>query len=546
METLISIPSETCRLPEVLASMKSETVATITFHSRAGTVTKSFAECFSEAVSLAIALFARGLREGDIVAIHGATSYEWLLVDFACVLTGAVSLALYPTALYSRVLSATKELNAAMLFSDDCVRFKEFESEGLRCFELSEVRSGTIPCVGELRREGSSSDIELPTRANPREPFTIVSTSGTLSEPKFFAVASCPLLHTMDQFKELFKLDSRDKLLISLPLAHLPQRMMTYGLIRHGISFVLSSPTKFLADTQQFAPTLHVVVPRMLQYIAGRLSRSLDEKRWIWPFLTVLRRFPKLVYRLIGAKAFGRNARCIFVGSAATPKPVEDLLVNLGCPLYQVYGTTELGIIGLSTPEANRPGTVGRIVEWGKATVDGELNEIHYLTDLPFLYGRVVDGEIRRDDTLRGRLVPTGDAGAIDRDGYLSIKGRLRDFIALTSGKKIFVLPLEEQINRIRGVTEAVIVGGGERHLSAILFADPEVTFQSPALRVRHFKKELTELNKGLGLEEKVRQFLVVDDRPTVENGCMTETLKLRKHVVTERYARELSGYDWV
>lgn len=530
-------------LSEILWSMRDQHAASVFFSNAGSVVQKSHATCYQEACDLAAAFDALGVREGDIVAIHGANSYEWLLADLACVITGATSLALYPSAPPSRALSYVKEMSAKLLLTD--ATSSNSEMRGARCKVISlSDKDHDLDSVGSLRRRFQGAPLRQP-KLKPDAAFTIVSTSGTLSEPMFFAVHPLPLLYTMEQFKKNYSLSDADSILVALPLAHLPQRMMVYGAINNRLQLILSGPTRFLKDSLTFNPTVHIVVPRMLQYIDDRLMKELKQgpARVVLWLLPLLKHSRRLVYRLVGARIFGKRARCIFVGSAPTPTAVLQRLMDLGCPIYEVYGTTELGMIGLNEPGATKIGSVGRVVKWGKVRIDPQNGEVQFATPFPFFHGRAPHGKTERDGSVANRFVPTGDIGAIDDEGFLSLRGRLRDFVALSSGEKIFVRPIEERLSEIAGVNTCVVVGNGERELGAVVFADSKFKFESDKQRAEHFRQSIFKINQTLSPLERIKRFRVVDHAPAIEDGCLTETLKLRRHIINQTYAGDYRSY---
>lgn len=537
-----------CLLLDLLSAMADEHEASVIFRNRAGAVVrKSYAECYRDALAVAAGFDASGVRAGDIVALHGATSYAWLLSDMACVLTGAISLALYPSAPLSRILSAVKEMKVALLLTDDAHSGRELSRTGYKVVKLTDAQEPGAETIGNLLdRHRDDAATWRPVR-QPQEPFTIVSTSGTLSEPRFFAVHSWPLLYTMERFGEIYQLSSSDSMLLALPLAHLPQRMLTYGALKMKVRLILSGPTKFLKDATEFKPTIHVVVPRMLEYINARLTKALETGagRLMGFARPVLKRSRRTAFRLLGSKIFGRGARYIFVGSAPTPKSVLAGLKDAGCPIYEVYGTTEMGMIALNTPQATRVGSVGKTVGWGELKIDEESQEVFFATKFPFLHSLVVDGKIVREEKYAREFIPTGDVGTLD-EGFLTLRGRIRDFVALLNGEKIFVRPIEDNLNEIEGANACVVVGNGQKELSAVIFADPERRFESREEKTEHFRRAVAEMNRTSSPWERVRKILIVDELPSIENGCLTETLKLRRHVINRKYANDYRDYQTV
>lgn len=535
------------RLRDVVESMRDCHDSRIVCRAAGKPSSRTFAECYADAEALARGLRTLGIGAGDVVAIHGVTSYSWFIGDLACVLTGAVSLALYPGAPAERVGRSAREMRARALLSDDRARLGELCPDGAVGVWLSEeVRDGVVS-VGSLVRLGRQT-AQGPGRPDgPDGPFSIVSTSGTLSEPKFFAVHAAPLLYTAERFHEGFRLSSSDSLLIFLPLAHLPQRMLAFGAIRARYDIILSTPTRFLKDAAAASPTVHVVVPRVLEQLAQKLGEA--EAAWwfrlVRPLALLAGRLPGRppLHRLLGVRPFGPRARCIFVGSAPTPPPVMERLRRWGFPIFEVYGTTELGILAMNTYEQSRPGTVGRPVPWGEMTLDEQTREVLFSTPLPFLFGRVEDGEVVPDPEFGRTPTRTGDVGEFDADGYLKLSGRIRDFVALLSGEKIFVAPIERLLERVPGVSHCVLVGNGQKHLSAILFAAPDVLASvGEAAFESRLLAGLKAVNAELHPWERIKQYRLVHEPPTVESGCLTETMKLRRAAVEAGYGRDYAS----
>jgi long-subunit acyl-CoA synthetase (AMP-forming) len=357
------------------------------------------------------------------------------------------------------------------------------------------------------------------TPALPRHgAFTAVSTSGTLSEPRLFTVHSAPLLFTMDRFAEIYGFGGSDRLLLYLPLSHLPQRMMLYGGLRIGMDFILSDPAHMAADGAEFQPSLHVTVPRVLEHVRWRTMAALGagidsaESR-------------AAAYR----KTFGPAIRSIFVGSAPTDPALMAELLDAGLPVYEVYGTTELGMIALNTPRHRRPGTVGRPIPWGEVRLDSDNSEILVRTPTPFLHGRLTEHGVEPHQWAPERFESTSDVGAFDDDGFLAVRGRLRDFLPLNSGEKIFLRPIEDAVLRECGAGLCQLMRLADGRLGVLLFFE-----KGPPMDESDLIGRLERVNQSLHPWERPKAYAVVDRMPTVEEGCLTETTKPRRHVIED------------
>jgi long-chain acyl-CoA synthetase len=524
---------ETCSLPAVVDAMADNISSTVRFRRGGVPVSVTYARCRSDAGVLADELRRRGVGPGGRVAIHGATGYEWVLADLACLLCGALSVALYPSAPRERALAAARESGCRVLLTDRVDAVAVFRDAGLDVLFLGGTGgsggsggSGAVPDgvtrVGDLLDAAGEAGVPW-TPARPRHgPFTVVSTSGTLSEPRLFTVHSAPLLFTMDRFAEIYGFGGSDRLLLYLPLSHLPQRMMLYGGLRIGMDFVLSDPAHMVADSAEFLPTLHVTVPRVLEHVRWRTSTTLHRAGVDSADARAA------AYR----QTFGAAIRSIFVGSAPTDPALLAELLDAGLPVYEVYGTTELGMIGLNTPEHRRPGTVGKPIPWGEVRLDPDTREIQVRTPTPFLHGRLTDHGVEPYRWSPERFEPTGDVGEF-HDGFLAVRGRLQDFLPLSSGEKIFVRPIEDRLVRECGAGLCQLMRLDDGRLGALLFFDSGTVVDETDLVGR-----LERVNRSLHPWERAKAYAVVDRMPTVEEGCLTETTKPRRHVIEDVHGR--------
>jgi acyl-CoA synthetase (AMP-forming)/AMP-acid ligase II len=290
------------------------------------------------------------------------------------------------------------------------------------------------------------------------------------------------------------------------------------------MDLVLSDPAHIVTDSAEHRPTLHVTVPRVLEHIRWRASKILQDAEAGSGSVGD-------AYRAV----FGPAIRSIFVGSAPTDAVLMSELLDAGLPVFEVYGTTELGMIGLNTPEARRPGTVGSPIPWGTVRLDPDTREVQIRTPSPFLHGHLVNGQVRPHHWQEGRFEPTADVGEFDADGYLRVLGRLRDFMVLPSGEKIFIAPIETMLAEAAGagLCQVTLRPGGQ--LGALLFFESDdVTFSEIAAALRR-------ANRGLHPWERVKAYAIIRRMPTVEEGCLTETTKPRRHIIDQIHGNTAS-----
>jgi long-chain acyl-CoA synthetase len=244
-------------------------------------------------------------------------------------------------------------------------------------------------------------------------------------------------------------------------------------------------------------------------------------------------------------------------GAAALPAATLEFLGSLGVKVLEVWGLSETtGAATASTPEAFRPNAVGRplpgvelkIADDGEILVRGPIVFLGYLAD---------DGSIL-DDTDEDGWFATGDIGGIDERGLLSITDRKKELIITSSGKNVAPSRVEGLLRGHPLIAQAAVIGDDRPYLTALLALDEEAApawgkahgletvdlaelAAHPAVR-EALDAAVTEANKDLARIEQVKRFHVLSKPWTAESGELTPTLKLRRRIITSRYADEIEA----
>jgi long-chain acyl-CoA synthetase len=139
----------------------------------------------------------------------------------------------------------------------------------------------------------------------------------------------------------------------------------------------------------------------------------------------------------------------------------------------------------------------------------------------------------------------TGDLGHIDEDGFLSVTGRKKDLIVMSTGKKVAPAPLEDRLRAHPLVADAVVVGEGRPYVVALLALDPEA-MEGTALEGEELKAELQRAvnaaNQGLSRSESIRGFAVLPRALSQEDGELTPTLKVRRAAVVDHFGATIAA----
>ncbi len=143
----------------------------------------------------------------------------------------------------------------------------------------------------------------------------------------------------------------------------------------------------------------------------------------------------------------------------------------------------------------------------------------------------------------------TGDVGRIDADGFLRITDRKKDLIVTSGGKNIAPQPIEQLLTASGVLAQAIVIGDNYPYLTALVVPSteelpPELQPLTPAERINHplllerVEAAVADVNRKLAEHERIRRFRLMEREFTVDRGEMTPTLKLKRRVIMERYAR--------
>ncbi|MBI3464383.1 MAG: AMP-binding protein, partial [Planctomycetes bacterium] len=221
----------------------------------------------------------------------------------------------------------------------------------------------------------------------------------------------------------------------------------------------------------------------------------------------------------------------------------------------QGYGLTESSpVISFNTIEHHRIGTVGRAIPGVEIRIadDGEV-----LSRGPHImkgYWKKLQATAEAIDA--DGWLHTGDLGQIDADGYLSITGRKKELIVMSSGKKVAPVLIESLLVADEFIDQAVVFGDRRKFLSALIVPN-FATLTTEAARmginstgsqelvshpeiVRFFEARIEQRLAAVSSPERVKRFILLDRPFTLAADELTATMKVRRGTILRRYQREL------
>jgi long-chain acyl-CoA synthetase len=481
-------------------------------------------------------LFAAGVQPGDRVAQLSENRFEWILIDFACLLLQAVHVPLHASLSAEQALEQIVHSGARVLTISTRAQAEKFHQlqarwpAALRIIGYEDFADlagdawhGLLIALCQQTRVGEGYEVLKDYAANitPDTLATILYTSGTTGEPKGVMLTHGNLVSNASAAQRAFGARADEVKLGILPLSHVFARTCDlYSWLVSGGKFVLSSRREnVMHELAHFQPTTLNGVP----YFFEKIYASLAAKD--------LLQTPGALQSVLGGKMRFCNS-----GGASLPPHLYDFYDAQGVPLCEGYGLSETSpVISLSTPESRRRGSVGRPIDGVEVRIadDGEI-----LTRGPHvMHGYYRNAEATQDVLTSGWLL-TGDLGRLDADGYLYVTGRKKELIVLSNGKNIAPVYLEGLLTAHPAIAQAMIVGDNRGYLTALVVPAALDHTHDAA----HYLAIIENCLAHCSRHEQVRQITLLAEPFTLERDEVTPKLTLRRAIIAEHYAAEIAA----
>lgn len=544
----------------------------------------SWREWERDALRFAGALLATGHQPGERVAVLAGNHAVWPIADLGILLAGGVSVGLYPTSAPAQVRHVLADAEARVVVADTVEQQAKVHGAlpGVAAAPRvvgPEGWQGWLECGDAALAAGAERDIAARIAAQrPDDTALLIYTSGSTGEPRGACIPHRYLLASAESIRTTLGLAERDSMLSFLPFCHAAERV--FGLhtrIACGMETgLVPDHTRLWEAARAYGPTVFGGLPRFFEKAyehlqAEQQQRSGPERlRWertleLGRERSRLRRAGREVpgaleweWVTVGTPLFGQvralfggRIRVATCGGAALPEQVAEYLDALGLTVLGAYGLTEHLCVAFNRPESYAfdaagppmPGTELRLAPDGEILIRrGALTFGGYLR--------------RPDDTAAaftgdGDWLRTGDLGEMDTRGMLRVRGRKKELIALSTGKKVAPLPIEAQLAQDPWIGQAVLHGEGRRFITALLalrrpvleawavenglFAPFDSLIRDERVLDR-LQRTVDRVNADLSRTEQIRRWAVLPDELSAERDELTPTLKVRRSVVEQSY----------
>jgi len=535
-----------------------------------------------------------GISAGDTVGIISRNRVEWAVAAFATFGLGGQFIPMYEKELPKIWRHIIRDGGIKALFVANADTYKQIEILRSELPDLKQVfiiDGNETTSLADLEEKGRSNPVPS-IRPTPEDIAVLIYTSGTTGNPKGVLLSHGNLTSNFIAGGARFpELTTETRSLAILPWAHsYGQTAELYNLINIGASMgFVRDVTTLAEDMAAVAPTFLIAVPRIFNKIydglctkintTGGLAKKLfvmgltsaaqnrqlavQGKSALWPQLKY-----KLADRVVFSKIrqrFGGSLNGALTASAMMNMKVAQFFTDIGLPVFDAYGLTETSpAVTMNNREANKPGSVGRPIDQVRVIIDHSRSEDNPNEGEVVVYGpNVMQGYHNNPEATRQVMTEdggfrTGDIGRLDEDGFLFITGRIKEQYKLENGKYVFPASLEEEIQLSPWVENVLIYGEGRSHNACLIVPDfiklmawakekgiegsPEALIVHPRVKTMVSQAITDHLEHKFKGYEIPRSFILVEEPFGVENGMLTQTLKLKRRNVVERYRDQIEA----
>lgn len=549
--------------------------------------------------AVAKALLELGVKPQDRIAQFSQNKSENLIVDYGAYSVRAVVVPIYPTSSQAQVdfitsdagteiifvgeqkqydivvevLKTSKHLKKVVVFeksveldnSIDSIYFEEFLAVGIKSLKNEELE--------QRRAESKEEDMSC-----------LLYTSGTTGNPKGVIMTHVMFNEAMRiHLLRLPHITDADTSLAFLPLTHVFERLWCYFLLYVGSTvYINHNPTEIQTTLKEVRPSLMCAVPRfwekvyigVKEVLSGYTPTKLAIVTWalevgkkhninylrigkkpdIWLSLSY-KLAEKLVYSKLKVTLGLENAKTLPVAGAKLSDEITLFFRSLGIPLVYGYGLTESTATVTCFEDQYEIGTVGSLMPDVEAKI-GDEKEI-LLRGKTITKGYYQNPEANAKAFTADGWFRTGDAGEI-RDNKIILTERLKDLFKTSNGKYIAPQEIETRLGTDKYIEQVAVIGDERNYVTAIIapsipaleayaksnniaYKDIDELLQSPEIQ-KLMEERIAEHQQGMAGYEMVKKFTLIKIPFTIETGELTNTLKIKRTVITQKYKKQIDA----
>lgn len=506
----------------------------------------------------AAALASHGVRQGSSVAIWANTCMEWVVVDMACWTLGVVSVPIYSSTTSDQAAPILANSSPVLILAEDVTR----ATESLRHWGKQ------VPVLGLHQHVGKwiatpSGQVLPHVPLNENDLASIVYTSGTTGEPKGVELTHGNFAAEVVALRKRFDIPTSYISLSFLPLSHIVARAVQCFQLSHGFVMAYAESIEKVADNlKEVHPHFLVSVPRIFEKVYAKVFAEvahmpkLVHEVFQWGQRSSSGTVKRIIFRKIHNELGGRLQFAISGGAPLNPE-IARFFDSIGLQIFEGYGLTETTAAAcVNYVGHNHYGTVGPPLDGVELRFDTD-GEILFKGSIVFR-GYHLNPEATCEAFTADGFFRTGDIGELTPDEFLKITDRKKDLIVTAGGKKVAPQPIEQALLQNPYVSQAFVYGDRRPYVTALIVPNAQAIMQfaeklglkatdwpsmvqSPEV-VALFQKLIDAVNQDLARYETIKQFHLLPQEFSMQQGELTPTLKLKRKVIQERYASELNA----
>jgi len=498
-------------------------------------LTFTWAETAKEARKVAAAILAKNYPKGSRIALLSKNCAHWVIADLGIMMAGHISVPIFATAGKDTISYVLEHAKCPLIFVG-----KLDNSDAQEKAVPETIEKIGFPYPGSVGTAWETFTDIAPLGESPlpdmNEIMTIIYTSGSTGQPKGVVHTYQTICWAARNSLTALSVNDSDRIVSYLPLAHITERVLLelasfYS--RMEIRFVESLDT-FTRDVKACQPTLFISVPRLwTKFQLGVLAKIPQKKL---SFLLSIPIIGKKVAKKIRNEMGLGSARLWASGSAPLAPATIEWFHTIGVDISEGWGMTENSAYGTSSVpfRADKIGCIGkaydgvevRIAEDGEIQVSSPCNMVGYYKE-----PEKTAGVFTNDGFLR-----TGDKGVMDSDGYVKITGRLKDIFKTEKGKYVTPAPIEAKLMENAIIEQVCVTGTNLPQPIALLVLSEHAKSHNKESIAESLQNTLNIVNSGLESHQRLDRIVVFKEEWSIENDLLTPTLKVKRHVIEEKF----------
>ena len=510
---------------------------------------------------------SKHIKKGDRCLLVSENRPEWMISDLSIMLSGGVTVPAYTTYTERDYEYIIDDCSPTVIIISDKIQYekiknlipkKDFIKKTIFFENIENINEGSNLKIQDIfKRNNFSNQNFSDLKIQRKDIACIIYTSGTQGNPKGVMLSHGGILNNCEGANRLLKtfISKKPRFLTWLPLSHSYEHTVQFVQIVVGAKvFYAESIDKLIKNMGDCSPEIMTAVPRFYQNLYQKINTSFSKATGLKALLVnktvhlgkkkIDKKKFSLIENLINficeklvrkkiKNQFGGNLRTFISGGGALDKEVGLFLNAIGLPTLQGYGLTETSpVVSCNTIEDIRVETVGipfkgnlvKILEDGEILVKGENVMLGYWKNLE---------ETKK--VLKNGWLYTGDIGEFDGK-FLKITDRKKDIIITTGGDNISPIKIENDLNKSNFIEQSLVYGDSKPYLVSIIVLSSE----HKNISKEKIQVEIEKINLNLTKIEKIKKFIIIKDRFSIENSMMTPTLKLKRFKIIKKYKVEL------